>query len=45
MFNLFKKKEYMNWEEYNNRIKAIDGIRFVQRTRERSVINMSGAGI
>lgn len=44
IFNLFKKTKFMDWNEYSNRIKAIDGIRFVQKTREQTIINMPACG-
>ena len=44
MFGLFKKKEFMNWQEYSNRINMIEDFCFSQRTRQDNIKNMQGAG-
>jgi len=38
---LFTKKRWMGWEEYQDRIEAIDLFGFQQQTREESLRNLA----
>jgi len=40
----FKKRNYMEWDDYRNRIDTIDTFCFFQKVRKDSIRNMQGAG-
>ncbi|MBR9702539.1 hypothetical protein GOV10_00750 [Candidatus Woesearchaeota archaeon] len=44
MFKLFRKKHYMSWDEYEQRISYWDAITFSQRTRLENIRNIPALG-
>ncbi len=40
MIGLFRKKEYMEWKDYNQRIQMIDDFLWSQRVRRKNIQNI-----
>ncbi|MEA3514823.1 MAG: hypothetical protein U9R34_05070 [Nanoarchaeota archaeon] len=40
MLGLFKKKEFMEWQDYQHRIETIDNIIWSQRVRRKNLQNI-----
>ncbi len=44
MFGWFKRKEYLDWDEYQDRVNKIDNILFIDKVAKQSIKNMGGVG-